>query len=51
MMALPFKSLDPVICGPHCIAKDNGTGKHTSIIHCEKCHGEAVFPIELRPQH
>lgn len=51
MMQHPFKSLDPEKCGPHCLAKDTGFGKHTNINHCPKCHDEAELPIEERPQH
>jgi len=46
-----FKHLDEKVCGPHCIAKDNGSGKYVSVRHCDQCHEEYDFAIAERPAH
>lgn len=46
-----FKMLNPEVCGPHCGAKDNGSGRHVHVGHCDKCHQESNYAISYRPMH
>jgi hypothetical protein len=38
-------------CGPCCRARDNGSGRHVIVVHCDRCHAEKDLPIEERPGH
>lgn len=38
-------------CGPCCRARDNGSGRHVVVTHCDRCHSEKDLPIAERPNH
>lgn len=46
-----FKHLKVPECGPHCRAKDNGSGKHVMVQHCNQCHMEHDMVMDDRPAH